>query len=66
MLVSKGKISDMKNVTIDSYEPCDRGKQKKVTFAKMGQPPKTRKLELVHFDFYNPCFVSSMGGSMSL
>ena len=63
MLVSKGRIPELKNVTIDFCEPCVLGKQKKVTFAKVGHPPKSGKLELIHSDVYGPTSVSSVGGS---
>ena len=63
MLVSKGRIPDLKTVTAEFCEPCVLGKQKKVTFKKIGHPPKSGKLELVHSDVYGPTSVSSVGGS---
>ena len=64
MLASKGRIPDLKNMTVDLYEPYVLGKQNKVTFMKIGHPHKTRKLELVHSEFYGPTSVASVGGSL--
>ncbi|KAI3767934.1 hypothetical protein L2E82_18363 [Cichorium intybus] len=63
MLVSKGRIPELKTVKVDFCEPCVLGKQKKVTFKKIGHQPKSEKLELVHSDVYGPTSVSSVGGS---
>ena len=48
ILASKGSIHDLKKVTTDFCEPCVMGKQKKVSFLKLGHPPKAGKLELIH------------------
>ncbi|GKG08062.1 retrovirus-related pol polyprotein from transposon TNT 1-94 [Tanacetum coccineum] len=50
-------------MTAKFCELCVLGKQKKVTFKKIGHPPKFGKLELVHSDVYGPTLVSSVGGS---
>lgn len=63
MLVSKGKIPELKEVEVGFCEPCVFGKQKRVTFAKSGRTPKGEKLELVHTDVYGPTSVPSLGGS---
>ena len=63
MLVSNGKLPDLKKVDSEFCEPCVLGKKKKVSFVKTGQTPKAQKLELVHTDVYGPTPVSSMGGS---
>ena len=63
VLTLKGKIPELKNVEVRFCEPCVLGKQKRVTFAKSGRTPKTKKLELVHTDVYGPTTVASLGGS---
>ncbi|KAL4572640.1 hypothetical protein LXL04_019420 [Taraxacum kok-saghyz] len=63
ILASKGRIPDLKKVTIDFCEPCVMGKQKKVSFLKSGNPPKSGKLELIHSDVYGSTSVSSVGGA---
>ena len=63
MLASKGRIPQLKNVTVEFCEPCILGKQKRVTFMKMGQPPKSEKLELRHSNVFGPTLVSLTGGS---
>ncbi|KAE8692217.1 Receptor-like serine/threonine-protein kinase SD1-8 [Hibiscus syriacus] len=63
-LLSKGKLSDLKNVDVGLCEDCIFGKQKKVSFAKIGKTPKAEKLELVHTDVWGPSPVSSLAGSL--
>ena len=63
MLAADGRISKLKSVTTEFCESCVLGKQKRVTFAKVGRPPKAEKLELVHSDVYGPTSVSSLAGS---
>ncbi|CAH9079423.1 unnamed protein product [Cuscuta epithymum] len=63
MLSSKGKIPDLKNSKLSFCGPCVLGKQKRVTFVKTRQQPKTERLELIHSDVYGPTKVSSIGGS---
>jgi hypothetical protein len=50
VLLSKGKLPELKSVESDLCEGCILGKQKKVSFAKVGRAPKPEKLELVHTD----------------
>ncbi|KAE8730100.1 hypothetical protein F3Y22_tig00003041pilonHSYRG00846 [Hibiscus syriacus] len=63
-LLSKGKLSDLKNVDVGLCEDCIFGKQKKVSFAKIGKTPKAEKLELVHIDVWGPSPVPSLAGSL--
>ncbi|KAE8725614.1 Purple acid phosphatase 10 [Hibiscus syriacus] len=42
-LLSKGKLSDLKSVDVGLCEDCIFGKQKKVSFAKIGKTPKAEK-----------------------
>ena len=51
MLLSKGKLSELKSIDFDMCESCILGKQKKVSFLKIGRTPKVEKLELVHTDY---------------
>ena len=48
MLLSKGKLLELKSIDFDMCESCILGKQKKVSFLKTGRTPKAEKLELVH------------------
>ncbi|KAE8713932.1 Detected protein of unknown function [Hibiscus syriacus] len=64
ILLSKGKLSDLKNVDVGLCEDCIFGKQKKVSFAKIGKTPKAERLELVHIDVWGPSPVSSLAGSL--
>ncbi|KAL5837106.1 hypothetical protein ACOSQ3_014275 [Xanthoceras sorbifolium] len=63
-LLSKGKLPDLKAVDVGLCEDCIFGKQKKVSFAKIGKIPKAEKLELVHTDVLGPSPVSSLSGSL--
>jgi hypothetical protein len=47
VLLSKGKLSELKSVESDLCEGCILGKQKKMSFAKVGAS-KPKNLELVH------------------
>lgn len=51
MLVSKGRMLDLKTIEVAS-KPCVLGRHKKLTFEKIGNPPKSEKLEVVHSYFY--------------
>ncbi|RVW50266.1 Retrovirus-related Pol polyprotein from transposon TNT 1-94 [Vitis vinifera] len=52
MLLSKGKLPELKSIDFDMCESCILGKQKKVSFLKTGRTPKAEKLELVHTDLW--------------
>ncbi|KAE8657593.1 ABC transporter B family member 6 [Hibiscus syriacus] len=64
MLLSKGKLSDLKNVDVGLCEDCIFGKQQKVSFAKIGKTLKAKKLELVHTDVWGLSPVPSLAGSL--
>ncbi|RVW73393.1 Retrovirus-related Pol polyprotein from transposon TNT 1-94 [Vitis vinifera] len=61
MLLSKGKLPELKSIDFDMCESCILGKQKKVSFLKTGRTPKAEKLELVHTDLWGPSPVASLG-----
>ena len=63
MLLSKGKLPELKSIDFDMCESCILGKQKNVSFLKIGKTPKAEKLELVHTDLWGPSPVASLGGS---
>ena len=63
MLLSKGKLTELKSIDFDMYESCILGKQKNVSFLKTGKTPKAEKLELVHTDLWGLSLVASFGGS---
>ena len=63
-LLSNGKLPDLKSVDVGLCEDCIFGKQKKVSFAKIGKTPKAEKLELVHTDVWGPSPVQSLAGSL--
>ncbi|RVW24254.1 Retrovirus-related Pol polyprotein from transposon TNT 1-94 [Vitis vinifera] len=63
MLLSKGKLPELKSIDFDMCESCILGKRKKVSFLKTGRTPKAKKLELVHTDLWGPSSVASLGGS---
>ncbi|RVX07261.1 Retrovirus-related Pol polyprotein from transposon TNT 1-94 [Vitis vinifera] len=65
MLLSKGKLSELKSIDFDMCESCILGKQKNVSFLKTGRTPKVEKLELVNTDMWGPSPVASLGGSRS-
>ncbi|RVW47729.1 Retrovirus-related Pol polyprotein from transposon TNT 1-94 [Vitis vinifera] len=60
MLLSKGKLPELKSIDFDMCESCILGKQKKVSFLKTGRTPKAEKLELVHTDLWGPSPVASL------
>ena len=45
MLLSKGKLAELKSVDFDICESCILGKQKNVSFLKTGRTPKARSEE---------------------
>jgi hypothetical protein len=61
VLLSKGKLLALKLVESDICEGCILGKQKKVSFVKVGKAPKPEKLDLVHTDLWGPSPVASLG-----
>ena len=63
MLLSKGKLPELKSIDFDMYECCILGKQKNVSFLKTSRIPKAEKLELVHTNLWRPSLVASLGGS---
>ena len=63
MLLSKGKLPELKSIDFDMCESYILGKQKRVSFLKTGRTPKAEKLELVHIDLWGPFPVASLGGS---
>ena len=63
MLLSKGKLPELKSIDFDMCESYILGKQKNVSFLKTGRTPKAEKLELVHTDLWGPSPVTSIGGS---
>ena len=63
MLLSKGKLPELKFVDFDMCESYILGKQKNVSFLKIGRTPKAEKLEIVHTDLWGPSPVASLRGS---
>ena len=63
MLLSKGKLPELKSIDFDMCESCILGKQKNVSFLKTGRTPKAEKLELIHIDLWGPSSVAFLGGS---
>ena len=50
MLLSRGKLLELKSINFDMCESCILGKQENVSFLKTGRTPKAEKLELVYTD----------------
>ena len=63
MLLSKGKLLELKSINLDMCESYILGKQKMVSFLKTGRTPKAGKLELVHTDLWGPSPFAFLGGS---
>ena len=63
MLLSKGKLLELKSIDFDMCESCILGKQKKVSFLKTGRTLKAEKLKLVYTDLWGPSPVASFKGS---
>ena len=63
MLLSGGKIPELKSIDFDKCESYILGKQNNVRFLKTGRTPKVEKLELMHTDLWGPSPVSSLGNS---
>ena len=63
MLLSKGKLAELKSIDFDMCESCILEKQKNVSFLKTGRTSKAKKLELVHTDLWGPSLVASLKGS---
>ncbi|XP_065852126.1 retrovirus-related Pol polyprotein from transposon TNT 1-94 isoform X2 [Euphorbia lathyris] len=66
LMLSKGKLPDLKGVEHCICESCIFGKQKKVSFLNGGRKPRETKLELVHTDVWGPSPVPSLGGNGKL
>ena len=52
MLLSKGKLPELKFVDFDTCESYILGKQKNVSFLKIGRTSKAEKLELAHTNLW--------------
>ena len=63
ILLSRGKLLELKSIDFDMCENCILGKQKNVRFLKTDKTPKAEKLELVHTDLWGPSSVASLGDS---
>ena len=63
MLLSKGKLPELKFIDFDMCDSCILGKQKNVNFLKTYRTLKAEKLELVHIDLWGPSSVASLEGS---
>ena len=63
MLHSDGKLHGLKEVDHSLCEGCVFGKQKRVSFSKVGRESQTKKLELIYTDVWGPSIVISLGGS---
>ena len=63
MLLSKGKLPELKSIDFDMCESCILGKQKKANFLKIGRTRKVEKLELVHTDLWGLSPIASLEGS---
>ena len=63
MLLSRGKLPELKSIDFDMCESCILGKQKNVNFLKTYRTLKAEKLELVHIDLWGPSSVASLEGS---
>ncbi|WVY98190.1 hypothetical protein V8G54_030341 [Vigna mungo] len=50
LMISKGKIPNLKHVDVGPCEHCIFGKHKKVSFSNTGKTSKIERLELVHTD----------------
>ena len=50
ILLSQGKLPELKSVDFDMCEICILGKQKRLSFSRTGRTPKVDKLKLVHTD----------------
>ena len=61
MLLSKGKLPELKSTDFDMCESCILGKQKDVSFLKNGRTLKAEKLELVHTNLWGLSLVASLG-----
>ena len=62
MLLSRGKLPELKFIDFDMCKSCILGKQKNVSFLKTGRTPKVEKLELVHTDLWGSSPIASLGG----
>ena len=49
-LLSKEKLSELKNIHFDMCESCIMGKKKKLSFLTSGKKLRAIKLDLVHTD----------------
>jgi hypothetical protein len=63
ILYKRNLFPDLKQIDLDFCEHCVYGKQKRVTFLRVGKEKKNERLELVHTDVWGPAQVSSLGVS---
>ena len=62
MLMSKGKLPELKSIDFDMCKSCILGKQKEMSFLKISRMLKAEKLELIHNNLWGPSPVASIGG----
>ena len=62
MLLSKGKLLELKSIDFDMCESCILGKQKQMSFLKTDRTPKAEKLKLIHTDLWESSPVAFLGG----
>ena len=63
MLHSNGSLPNLKEVDLGFFEDYVYGKQRRVSFLKVGKEKKSHKLEIVHTDVWGLAQVCSLGGS---
>ncbi|ONK72653.1 uncharacterized protein A4U43_C04F21630 [Asparagus officinalis] len=64
VMQSNRKLPGLRSANFDLCESCIFGKQKRISFKRIGRTPKERKLELVHTDVWGPTSVQSTGGRL--
>ncbi|XP_020262764.1 uncharacterized protein LOC109838755 [Asparagus officinalis] len=57
IMQSNRKLPGLRSADFDLYESCIFGKQKRISFKRVGRTPKEEKLELVHTDVWGPASV---------
>ena len=63
MLLSKGKLPELKSIDFDLCESCILRKQKNMNFLKTSRTPKAEKLESVHINLWGSSVVAFLEGS---
>ena len=63
LIVSKGKIPNLKHIDVGPWNIVSLESRKKVSFSKISKLSKVERLQLIHTNVWGPSPVKFLGGS---